>query len=283
MEPPPNVVTLLFPNHPLRPREVDPDFAAEFDAARAEGLAVRLYSDRTLAVLPGGPGAVGPLMLRGWMMAEARYAELHAALVALGYRPLNGPAAYAEAHYLPLAYPKLVGHTPETVWSAGRDLDAAWSAYRPLAGGDAIVKDYVKSAKHRWAEACFLPAGTGRGRFGDILSALLDDRGDLFERGFVFRRFVPLAGRECRLFYLNGDLLLPPGPPVPASAVPADALATFGELARRFASRFMTLDTALTAAGEWTVIEVGDGGVSGLPNGLDPADFYAAVSRRTGL
>ncbi len=82
MEPPPNVVTLLFPNHPLRPREVDPDFAAEFDAARAEGLAVRLFSDEMLAVRPAAEAAAGPLMLRGWMMAEARYAELHAALVA---------------------------------------------------------------------------------------------------------------------------------------------------------------------------------------------------------
>ena len=41
-----------------------------------------------------------------------------------------------------------------------------------------IVKDFVKSAKHRWNEVCFIPAATGRNRFNEILAAFIEAGGN---------------------------------------------------------------------------------------------------------
>jgi hypothetical protein len=37
------------------------------------------------------------------------------------------------------------------------------------------------------------------------------------------------------------------------------------------------MDLARTAAGEWLVVELGDGQVSGLPDGADPPALFAAL------
>jgi hypothetical protein len=38
------------------------------------------------------------------------------------------------------------------------------------------------------------------------------------------------------------------------------------------------MDIACTAAGEWIVIELGDGQVSGLPSTIDPNEFYPRLA-----
>ncbi|MNJ00875.1 hypothetical protein D3C73_1603240 [compost metagenome] len=42
-------------------------------------------------------------------------------------------------------------------------------------------------------------------------------------------------------------------------------------------SRFFTMDIARTANGEWKVIEVGDGQVSGLPSHADMEHYYQSI------
>jgi hypothetical protein len=220
----------LMPNHPLRPREVEPDFREERDAAAAAGFEVVLYSHehllegngaRAVSQVPMRHGPSSPCVMRGWMISEAQYALLHSQIATRGYELINTAAAYAEAHYLPLAYPLLDELTPKSVWTDACDLDAAWLLYEAFGERDALVKDWVKSAKHRWDEACFLPARSTREHFMRVLRALMDDRGRLFEHGFVLRRFVPLVTSghdlrghpvtdEARLFFVDGELLIPP-------------------------------------------------------------------------
>lgn len=293
---------LLFPCDPLRRSRVEDDFALELGFASGVGLACGLYSHEALTA--GGdaadavrtvatPASEGePVLLRGWMVGGETYASLHEALVARGFSPLTSPAAYAGAHYLPLAYAHLDGHTPESSWIEGDDPEAAWGLYNAgfRAQGDAIIKDWVKSAKHRWREACFLPAGSSREDFGRIFAAFRAARGGLFERGVVLRRFVPLASRgsdmrgfplveEHRLFFLGGELVARPycpGLPDPC-AEPAER-ERWTMLARRFASPFLTLDVARLETGGWTVVEAGDGQVSGLPLAIEPPLFYASLA-----
>lgn len=289
-------MVVVFPDFPLRPGDVDPDFAEERTAALATGFGARLYSheavvagDAARAVhrCPPADRSV-PAVLRGWMLTGEQYAALYGALLGRGYVLVNDPAAYEEAHYLPLAYPALAGETPQTVWTNRADVGEAWELYQPLRGGDVVLKDHVKSAKHRWLEACFIPACTTRDAFDRVLNTFVAERDRLFERGFVLRRYVPLvtAGRdmrghpaadECRLFYADGQLLVAP---VPDRGPPPDRLRRFAELARTFRSRFMSVDVARTLAGDWIVIEVGDGGVSGLPASLMADDFFAALRAR---
>ncbi len=286
---------LLFCNSPLQPSAPDWSFEGEVAGAHAAGFETKLFdfealvegdAGRALARVPAA-GAKRPLAYRGWMLRDVDYVRLYDALVAKGYTPVTTPAAYDEAHYLPFAYPLLEAETAQTVWSDGDDLDAAWAAARLLGPGPLVVKDFVKSAKHRWREACFLPAGFDRPAFDAVCSALREDRGEHFAKGFVFRQYMPLRERgtsmlgapvhdELRLFYWRGELL-----PLPAyDALPGGrpSLGRFDALARRFQSPFLTIDVALDGEDRWRVVESGDGGVSGVPPALDDADFYQALA-----
>ncbi|WP_239014334.1 ATP-grasp domain-containing protein [Archangium violaceum] len=51
----------------------------------------------------------------------------------------------------------------------------------------------------------------------------------------------------------------------------------FEALARRIDARFFTLDVAMLEEGRWAVVEVNDGGVSGLPASIDPRELFATL------
>jgi ATP-grasp domain, R2K clade family 3 len=292
-----NVVQILFPSLPIAPRAPDPDYAPEFQAARDAGFSCQLYELEALraqdvrAALKAcrpAPQPDTPILYRGWMLRDTHYADLYAGLIDRGYRPLTTPAAYAEAHYLPLAYEKLRGATPESVWMLGADPEAAWQLYQQVADRPAILKDYVKSAKHRWHAACFLPAHTGRAEFAAILSAFLRERGGLFEHGLVLRRYHPLVQlgeqmqgqpihEEYRLFCYAGRIIA--HAPFRDPAALQQQRPSWEALAATFSNRFITLDVARQTDDSWIVVEVGDAGVSGLPLSIDPATFYPALWR----
>src|SRR5690242_817971 len=170
---------ILFPNHPLKARLPDPDYDAEFNAARKAGFECELYSledlragDATLATRLCTTASMGGeiILHRGWMVSEALYSALFATLAAKGYRLVATPEQYAQAHYLPNAYALIQGQTPESVWVEAKDVAGAWEKYKQIGQPPAIVKDFVKSAKHRWNEACFIPAGTAQKRFEEIMA-----------------------------------------------------------------------------------------------------------------
>jgi hypothetical protein len=290
-------MVVLLPEHPLRPGEVEPDYAEEHAAAAACGFDVALYRHesvtsgdlaRAVRFVPVRNHPT-PTLLRGWMLRDAQYAQLAVALSERGHALINSPAAYAQAHYLPQAYPLLVPHTPETRWTNTPDLDEAWQLYQDLRSGDVVAKDHVKSVKHRWFEACFIPAHADEARFRGVLRTLREDRDKLFEKGFVLRRFVPLvsdgldmrghpADREVRLFFFNGEIVVRPKPQF---LPPPDLLDVYCSIARKLESRFLSMDLAETAAGGWTIIEVGDGGVSGLPVSLLADAFFTRLRELT--
>ncbi len=226
---------------------------------------------------------------RCWMMSDHLYAALSKELHAKDYAPAVSPAAYAEAHYLPLAYRHLEGRTPKSIWMEGKDEDAAWKLLQELGGGDAIIKDWVKSAKHRWKDACFLPAEVRLERFREIFQAFLGARGMLFEKGVVLRCFHQLFSQgedltgqplheEYRMFFWKGKLLAAT-PPTDGTG-PFPALLEWEEIAQRFASPFITLDVAREESGGWLIIEAGDAGVSGLPVSISAHDLYTALTAR---
>jgi hypothetical protein len=237
-----------------------------------------------------GAATVGEAILhRGWMMNDSLYAALFVALVARGYSPVVSVGAYAQAHYLPNAYEFIRGRTPESVWVVGRDVAGAWEKYEHLGQPAAIVKDFVKSTKHRWKEACFIPAGTEKKRFEQIMTAFLDARGELFEKGIVLRRFHELVNladdiqgqpmhEEYRLFMWRGTLLA--ATPAIRGRGPFECLADWESIARKFENPFISMDIARQRDGSWLIVEIGDGGVSGLPDTIAPDLFYKKLSER---
>ncbi|GAB4201332.1 MAG: ATP-grasp domain-containing protein [Roseiflexaceae bacterium] len=286
---------ILFPSQPTAPAEPDADFQSEVVAAEAAGFTCLLFGldelregDLAGALRRCGvasePGT--PVIYRGWMLSSRDYTMLYEGLTGRGYVPVTDPRQYTEAHYLPNSYQHLRDATPESVWMTGADPDTAWMVYSQFRDYDVILKDYIKSAKHRWREACFIPAGIRRADFDRMLAAFLEARGELFTGGLVFRIYHPLVQlgtdmrgtpihEEYRLFCWGGRIFVH----VPFRN-PADLAlnrAEWEELAARFSNSFITLDVARQDDGSWIVVEAGDGGVSGLPLSIPPEEFYRAL------
>ena len=102
----------------------------------AAGLAFSGPSVESTVLKGTGPVGGGPTPLGGEGPAEAR-----------GYTLLPSPAAYEEAHYLPLAYPHIEGFTARSEWILGDDEEEAWALYHgSFRGKDALIKLLMRSA-----------------------------------------------------------------------------------------------------------------------------------------
>ncbi|AKF10871.1 ATP-grasp domain-containing protein [Sandaracinus amylolyticus] len=277
---------------PRAEQEIEDDFEAEALAAEELGieaheidldLVVDGDAERACARLPRGRD----WLLRSWMLKEDEYESLEEGVDARRGRLITDARSYARATYLPEWYPELEDVTPASRWIEGADLDEAWDAARALGDGPWIVKDHVKSVKEQWLDACFVPEGAERARFDAVCSAMIEARGDRFERGIVVRRFVRLrelgyrmperaVSDEHRLFFFEGALIAH-APYHDVEVVPLD-VGPLRALAKRVDSPFFTIDVARTSDGGWTVIEVNDGGVSWLPAQLDPRALYERIA-----
>lgn len=289
---------VLFCTDPLVASRPDRAFAPEVEAADAVGLAwscvdfeALAAGDVTAALRRVRPGEAAEVVVyRGWMVRVEHYDTLYTGLLARGLQLVNDPAAYRSTHLLPAALPFLGDDTPDSV-VLPREAGLEWSridaALARFGGRALVVKDYVKSRKHEWNDACFIRAADDHAEVRRVVGNFLERQGDDLVGGLVFRAYEPLVPlgihpksgmplpREWRRFVADGRVLVE----APAWEI-ADSTAppAFDELARRVPSRFFSLDLAERQAGGWTAIELGDGQVAGLPPSLDPADFYAALA-----
>jgi hypothetical protein len=298
---------VLFCGDPLRwsgGGAVDPEYAPEAVAAEGSGFEVALLDFE--ALVDGGDAlrairrvpvaasassdALRPALYRGWMLRPRDYARLYEALEGRGVRLLTDPAAYQHCHYLPEWYPLLEGHTPRSVWlplsEAERQpvpLGRVMQALAPFGDAPLIVKDYVKSRKHEWTEACYIPRASDADAVERVVSRFAERQGPDLNEGLVFREYVPLKSLgvhartgmplsvEWRVFFFDGEPVW--GGAYWEGVVNRSAHPPKEEVRRLAApirSRFFTMDVAELPDGSWTVIELGDGQVSALPNVAEP-------------
>ncbi|MYT76105.1 hypothetical protein YW3DRAFT_05591 [Streptomyces sp. MnatMP-M77] len=281
----------LFCSDPLRPARPDPQFAGEVEAARAAGGRIALLDHD--ALLAGDPaGAVarvardsGPYWYRGWMIPSARYAELEAALGTRGCTLLTDAAGYRRAHELPGWYEEFAALTPRSVWcpvAPGAPPPTADELARlaaPLGPGPGIVKDFVKSRKHEWHEACYVPDLVDRERLASVVGRFMELQGSFLAGGLVVRSFEPfVAGGEARVWWVDGEAVLVTAHPDTPGPVSVPGAAPWREAVGRLGLRWVTTDLALREDAVWRVVEVGDGQVSGLPAGAEAEVLFAALA-----
>ncbi|MCA9790524.1 MAG: ATP-grasp domain-containing protein, partial [Candidatus Eremiobacteraeota bacterium] len=205
---------ILFCNHPLAPREVDPDYLEEWEAAGRHGFGRSLVSfeDLTAGLPLRRLPAEGVCLYRGWMLKPEHYDRLYQALDG---RLLTTPEQYRFGHLFPNSYLHLEGFTPESVWSDRPD------RFESLLAGfgqdPVIIKDYVKSRKHEWLEACYIPRAD---QGAAVVRTFVERQGEDLVGGLVVRRFEafeqvgvhPQSGlptfREYRLFFADGRLVM---------------------------------------------------------------------------
>ncbi|GCE11032.1 hypothetical protein KTT_08910 [Tengunoibacter tsumagoiensis] len=234
---------------------------------------------------------------RGWMLKPQIYEQLSAALAERGLLLINTPAAYLHCHYLPQSYPLLEGFTPRSTWiRTGFDvsIDEVMKALHVFGDKPVIVKDFVKSRKHEWNEACYIPCASDRHAVERVVRRFLQLQGEDLNEGLIFREFIefePLAYhsksgmpliKEFRLFVLDGRIIC--STPYWEEGDYGDdkdgfpPIDTFGHIVQNIQSRFFTMDVARKRDGTWNIVELGDGQVAGLPVRADMQAFYQAFT-----
>ncbi|MEV7903342.1 ATP-grasp domain-containing protein [Streptomyces anulatus] len=281
----------LFCADPLRPSRPDPQFSGEVAGARATGGRIALL-DHDALLAGDATGAVarvardsGPYWYRGWMIPSARYAELEAALGDRGCALLTGAAGYRRAHELPGWYEEFDGLTPRSVWCAiapgapPPTAEELTGLAAPLGPGPGIVKDFVKSRKHEWHEACYVPELADGEQLAAVVGRFVELQGAYLSGGVVLRSFEPfVAGGEARVWWVDGEALLVTAHPDTPGSAPVPEPAFLREAVGRLGLRWVTTDVALREDGVWRVVEVGDGQVSGLPAGSGAGGLFAALA-----
>ncbi len=153
-----------------------------------------------------------------------------------------------------------------------------------------IVKDYVKSQKHYWREACFIPDASDNKQVEKVVNRFLELQGEDLNEGLVFREFVELEEltthsksgmpltKEFRLFVKDGKVIAQFNYWDEGNYADTSVdLSSFQSVISQVQSRFFTMDIAKTIGGEWIIVELGDGQVAGLPENADKAAFYASL------
>ena len=293
---------LVFCRDPLEPSQPDRAFGAEVAAIERLGLPYVLIDHdalvrdgdpaRAVRRVPSGPSRSSPPTGAGWSRRLSTGC-LYEALASKNIRLINDPEQYRHAHHLPENYPVISGHTPRSVWLTGDlGIDRIMEALAPFGDGPVIVKDFVKSRKHEWAEACFIPSAADREAVERVVGRFLELQGDDLNEGLVFREFVefepvgvhPRSGmpltEEYRVFWLDGEPVF--WAPYWAEGdyrVSEPPIEQFAGVAAAVRSRFFTMDLARRRDGDWMIVELGDGQVSGLPRESDADRFYEALAR----
>ncbi|MEU8549244.1 ATP-grasp domain-containing protein [Streptomyces roseoverticillatus] len=281
---------ILFCSDPLHPRRADPHFADDARAARGPGLRTALLDhDALLAgdaegAVRGVPRGAGDAWYRGWMVPSERYAELAGALAARGVTLLTSPESYRRAHELPGWYATFTSATPASAWlpaepgraPGAREL-AALAA--PLGGGPGVVKDFVKSRKHEWHEACYVPDLADTDRLAAVVARFVELQDTFLAGGVVVRAFERFTGAgEARVWWVDGRPVLVTAHPDHPGLRPMPALDAVAPLVAALGCRFVTTDLAQREDGVWRVVEVGDGQVSDLPRDAAPEPLFRALA-----
>lgn len=289
---------VLFCDSGFSPKEVDYMYAEEYQAAKDHGFAVALMSFEAikkgdfagaLRRIRSGEVVV-PCIYRGWMLRPVEYQQLYDALLAKNLQLINTPEAYAFCHYLPNNYPTIQAYTAKSVYQAldgNFDINTFKSDLEQFGQSPIIVKDYVKSQKHYWAEACFIPDASDLGNVAKITKRFIELQDVDLNEGIVYREFVELEAltthtvsgmpltKEFRLFVKDGHIIdvLNYWDEGDYGAVEPN-LDFMDAVIPKIKSNFFTMDIAQKKDGTWIIVELGDGQVSGLPDNASKQLFY---------
>ena len=283
---------VLMPCEPGNPRVVDPAWALESQALQALGILVvlldhdalqrgeagKVFRPQALAAHVGSKAA-----WRGWMMSAEAYSLLCDLAEQGGLRMLDGDDAYSFCHHGPRSITTLQPWMAPTHLVAAHDPVAIERLLRGLGERALVLKDWVKSEAGLWAEACFIPRADDIPAARRVIDRFIEIRNHDLVGGLVLREFRPLRldskGRalEWRSFVVDGKPVLTFGRTPDALPELGPSTALLQDVAARVAARFWTMDWAVTTDGHPLLLEIGYGGVSGIPEDTDPVPMLRAL------
>jgi hypothetical protein len=288
--------TFLFCSDPLNKKKPDIDYIDEYEQAKSLGFNVLLFCYEDL--IEFGKinllltGEINRVIYRGWMLKPKDYECLYSNLVEKNYYLINTPDEYVNTHYLPNWYKYFEELTPKTTWSKSiPNKEEIINMLRDFDEEQIIVKDYVKSRKHEWYESCYIENTKETEKALLVVENFIKGQGEYLNQGVVFRKFVELEpigfheksgmpiSNEIRLFIYNYKVVCTIGywngnnmneyPKFVDDII---------EKLKNIKSNFFTVDIAKKSNGEWIVMELGDGQVSGLQE-YDTKSFYTNLMK----
>jgi hypothetical protein len=161
-----------------------------------------------------------------------------------------------------------------------------------------MLKDYLKSAKHQWFDACYIPDCRDLENVKRVTKNFLDVQGEHLTGGLCFREFIPGKPigthpktrqplvNEWRAFLKHGRVIY-------LARYWADGdytncvqprVAEIEELCKGLhALPFVAVDLAEKEHGEQgkrlIIYEINDGGAAGIPDGGDVKEFYRVLHK----
>lgn len=231
----------------------------------------------------------GKAIYRGWMLNEQRYKKLYNALKEIGIELINNPKEYVNCHYFVDAYKKLETYTPKALFYENEnkiDWDEVKSTFTTC-----ILKDYVKTVKGFPGFPEYIDTTLPVDELKQLIHKFISLRGSLISGGICFKQRVPLWNEngmtfEFRGIFINGEFVdlfnieRYRGYKIGDRNVLNDKLRSYFNKLPKLDSNFYTVDVALKENGDYTVIEVGDGQVSGLDCTVDAERFYEALKEQ---
>lgn len=283
-------VSFLFCNDPFHPKMVDEDYREEYQAAGLEH-ACTLFSYEDLEdgklSLYGEPVS-GLTIYRGWMMKPELYRTFYRLLEEKNIFLINTPEEYERYHMLPGWYDDFREDTPASSWEELGTLESAMTLTSGLKG-PYIVKDFVKSRKHEWYDACFIREIGNRADAEKVIGTFIERQDTDLVGGVVLRRFVKLRqigwheksgmpiSEEYRIFVLAGKIMTVGNywQKGDADGFTEEERRWMEASVKKLRSNFVTMDIARCEDGRLIIMEFGDGQVSDLQQ-TDLSAFYRA-------
>lgn len=293
---------IIFCSNPLEPKRVDDDWLFEFNACARHGIQTHLlnYDELAQSNLPKAfkgiknPGVTQRCIYRGWMMPVKMYELFYESMLASNLVLINTPDEYKECYYFPPAYPIIESCTPRTVITNVNykpDRTELSKMLKPFGANPIIVKDYVKSQKHYWNEACFIPNASDIEHAQGVVNKFLDLQGEALQGGLIFREYVQLEKignhsksnmpltLEYRAFILNKKIVSVTRYWEDGTyldhVVPIDL---FKDIISDIESNFFTIDLAKKTNADWVIIELGDGQVAEYLDHENIDEFYGKIN-----
>ena len=287
-------LNFIFCSHPLNKKSVDEDYMEEYQAAGLNhSCALFSYEDLEVGKLSlYGEDIKGLTIYRGWMMSPNMYENFYNLLLERGIQLINTPKEYAKYHLLPGWYKDFERCTPFSIWSESKNIQDALKLTDGLEGVF-IIKDYVKSRKHEWYDACFIKDIRDKENTERVINNFINRQGSNLEGGVVLRKFESLKSignhkdsgmpisEEYRIFVFKGEVLIADNYWNDSGElnITEDEYTLIESIISKIESSFITIDFARKTDGNLIIMEMGDGQVSGLQQ-MDEYEFYGAFQNQ---
>lgn len=294
---------VIFCCDPFDESNVENDYRKEYESAIKFSAEVGLISYEELVNFDNPIKSIRKIkrydhieigIYRGWMMRPEHYEKLYLALKQKNICLVNSTEQYINCHYLPYSYNTIKDLTPISIWFSVdefyNNFEHVLEKMKIFGGKPIMVKDYVKSRKHEWNDACFIHSSNDEKEIKRVTNNFVTRQAEDLNEGLIFREFVELEfltnhsksnmplTKEYRIFVFNKKVISilkywDEGE-YSNEVIPIDL---YSNVISNINSNFFTIDIAKMKNGGWTIIEIGDGQVSGLPDNANIDDFYKEI------